>query len=215
VHPFATLRQFVRNLTGDSDDVLVRHLLDQFDATTQGVELVRALAAGEVSPAEGEQRMDTLESAGDDARRALLVALRQTLAAPMDREDLNRVSRSVDDVLDNLRDLVREFRLYEFVEEPLLHDGVGHLAAGLAKLRDATAVLLEQPEDTARHAAESKKNDVRVSYQRAMATLLTAGDEVDTRLLRRRELLRRLDITGLRLSEAADALADGAVKRSH
>jgi len=215
VRPFTQLRQFVRNLTGGSDDVLVRHLLDQFDATSRGVELVRALAAGDISPAEGEGRMDALETAGDDARRALLVALRQTLAAPMDREDLNRVSRSVDDVLDNLRDLVREFRLYGFVEEPLLRDGVGHLAAGLAKLRDATAVLMEQPEDTARHAAESKKNDVRRSYQQAMAALLTAGDAVDTRLLRRRELLRRLDITGLRLAEAADALADGAVKRSH
>ena len=215
MRPFTQLRQFVRNLTGGSDDVLVRHLLDQFDATSRGVELVRALAAGDISPAEGEGRMDALETAGDDARRALLVALRQTLAAPMDREDLNRVSRSVDDVLDNLRDLVREFRLYGFVEEPLLRDGVGHLAAGLAKLRDATAVLMEQPEDTARHAAESKKNDVRRSYQQAMAALLTAGDAVDTRLLRRRELLRRLDITGLRLAEAADALADGAVKRSH
>jgi uncharacterized protein len=48
-----------------------------------------------------------------------------------------------------------------------------------------------------------------------MAALLAEGQEVTTEVLRRRELLRRVDVTGLRLAEAADALSDGAVKRSH
>ncbi|MFA9429332.1 DUF47 domain-containing protein [Egicoccus sp. AB-alg2] len=209
------VRRFFRNLTGRSDAVLVSHLLAQFDATTKAVDLVRALAGGEIDAAEGDRRMDAIESEGDDARRELIVELRQTLAAPMDREDLNRLSRSVDDVLDNLRDLAREFHLYGFAAEPLLLEGVDNLATGLAMLRTATEVLVDHPEDTARHAAESKKNDVRRSYQHAMAQLLTGCDDVDTLLLRRRELLRRLDITGLRLAEAADALVDGAVKRSH
>lgn len=38
--------------------------------------------------------------------------------------------------------------------------------------------------------------------------------EVTPQMLKRRELLRRLDVVGLRLGEAADALADGAVKHS-
>ena len=33
------------------------------------------------------------------------------LVAPIDREDLFRLSRSIDDVLDNLRDFVREWGL--------------------------------------------------------------------------------------------------------
>ncbi|GGI08168.1 hypothetical protein GCM10011354_27740 [Egicoccus halophilus] len=209
------LRRFWRNLTGGSDEDLVACLLAQVTATTEAVELARAMATGEIAPTSGAERMDGVESEGDDARRELILELRRTLATPMDREDLNRLSRSIDDVLDNLRDLAREFDLYGFRDEPLLVEPVDNLAAGLASLRRAIEVLIERPQDAARHAAESKKNDVRRSYQRAMATLLTTDEAVDSLLLRRRELLRRLDITGLRLAEAADALIDGAVKRSH
>jgi uncharacterized protein len=87
-----------------------------------------------------------VEHRGDRARGGFVHAL----APPLDREDLFRVSRSVDDVLDNLRDFARELELFA------------------------------------------------VS---------------DVAMLKRRELLRRLDVVGLRLGEAADALADGAVKR--
>lgn len=209
------LRVFVRNLTGRSDGTLVSHLLQQLEATSRAVALAREIAAGDVGAAEGSERMGEIESEGDQARKDLIEQLRRSLATPIDREDLNRLSRSVDDILDNLRDLASEFHLYEFSEEPLLREGIDNLDRGIRALYGATECLIDRPEDAARHAADSKKNDVRRSYQRAMARLLTSTDEVDTRLLRRRELLRRLDITGLRLAEAADALADGAVKRSH
>jgi len=209
------IRTFVRNLTGRSDATLVAHLLEQLEATSRAAELARQLADGVVTSELGSEQMGEIESEGDHARRALIEQLSRSLATPIDREDLNRLSRSVDDILDNLRDLAREFHLYEFSEEPLLRAGIDNLDQGIRALYGATECLIEQPQDAARQAAESKKNDVRRSYQHAMAELLTSSDEVDTRLLRRRELLRRLDITGLRLAEAADALADGAVKRSH
>lgn len=209
------LRNFVRNLTGKSDATLVDHLLQQLDATSRGADLARQMVTGAVATDLGIEQMSAIEGEGDDARRDLIAQLRRSLATPIDREDLNRLSRSVDDILDNLRDLAYEFHLYELVEEPLLTEGIDNLSRGIDDLTEATNSLIERPEEAAQRAAESKKNDVRRSYQQAMAELLTSTDEVDTRLLRRRELLRRLDITGLRLAEAADALADGAVKRSH
>ena len=212
---FDRLRRFARDLTGGNDTVLVGHLGDQLDATLAGVELVRSLAAGEVDTAEARERVGRIESRGDDARRALIVELSRTLAAPMDREDLFRVSRSVDDVLDNLRDLAREFDLYAIPSEPLLADPLANVEAGVLGLREAVECLLEAPHSASVRAAEAKKNDVRASYQHAMAALLADDREVTTETLRRRELLRRVDVTGLRLAEAADALADGAIKRSH
>jgi hypothetical protein len=44
-----------------------------------------------------------------------------------------------------------------------------------------------------------------------MARLL--AEPLTSETLRRREVLRRLDIVGLRLSEAADHLATAAIKR--
>lgn len=212
---FERLRHFGRNLTGGNDAVLVGHLVDQLDATLTGVALARALAGGEIATADARTQLGDIESAGDEARRALIVELSRTLAAPMDREDLFRLSRSVDDVLDNLRDLAREFDLYAIPSEPLLADALANVEAGVLGLREAIGSLIDAPGRASLRAAEAKKNDVRASYQRAMAALLAEGSEVTTEVLRRRELLRRVDVTGLRLAEAADALADGAVKRSH
>lgn len=52
---------------------------------------------------------------------------------------------------------------------------------------------------------------MRMQYQQAMARLL--AEPLTSETLRRREVLRRLDIVGLRLSEAADHLATAAIKR--
>ena len=168
-------RRFVRNLTGRSDDTLVSHLLDQLDATRQAAQLARDLAAGEVASDAAIERIDELEATGDDARRILIEELRHTLATPIDREDLNRLSRSADDILDNLRDLVREFHLYGLDDEPLLLSGIDHVTAGIDGLHAATRCLIDHPEDAARQAADAKKNDVRRSYQQAMADLLGDG----------------------------------------
>jgi uncharacterized protein len=212
---FERVRRFGRDLTGRGDQVLIDHLVAQLDATLAGVRDVRAVAAGELTTAAGRERVGRVESVGDDARRALVHELSRTLSSPIDREDLFRVSRSVDDVLDNLRDLAREFDLFGIAGEPLLTDALANVEAGVLALREAVTSLVDAPEHASQRAAEAKKTDVRLSYERAMAALLADGQEVTTELLRRRELLRRADVVGLRLAEAADALADGAVKRSH
>ena len=53
---------------------------------------------------------------------------------------------------------------------------------------------------------------MRRSCDAALAELF--GGELVTEVLRVREVLRRLDVVGLRVAEAADALSDAAVKRS-
>jgi uncharacterized protein len=211
---FDRLRRFGRDLTGRGHEALIAHLVDQLDATLDGVRTVRAVAAGELATAEGRERLGRVESEGDAARLALIHELSTTLASPIDREDLFRLSRSVDDVLDNLRDLAREFDLFEVRGEPLLADALANVEAGVLDLREAVTHLVAAPGHASRGAAEAKKTDVRLSYQRAVAALLAEGRPVTTEVLRRRELLRRVDVVGLRLAEAADALADGAVKRS-
>ena len=62
-------------------------------------------------------------------------------------------------------------------------------------------------------AARKQAGRVRQLYQAALADLFRA--ELSTDTLRRRELLRRLDVIGLRLGESADALSDAMLKRSH
>jgi hypothetical protein len=176
--------------------------------------VARHLAAGDQDAADAHRDAERHEHRGDAARRHLADALAVTLTAPMDREDLFRLSRCVDDVLNNLRDLVREFDLYGVAAEPLLLGPLSEVQAGLASLTGAVELLIDDPARASRGATDAKRNDVRLRYQEAMGTLLRGTAPVDRSTLARRELLRRVDIIGLRLAEAADALEDGAIKRS-
>ena len=88
------------------------------------------------------------------------------------------------------------------------------LAEGVECLRPALEQLAG-PRGKARQATlvtRKTAGHVRRLYQQQLAELL--NEPLDNETLKRRELLRRLDVVGLRLGEAADALADGALKRS-
>ena len=182
-------------------------------ATRDAVDTARSAVSGDVPTAVARRRVGAIEHEGDRRRAELIAILSGTFASPIDREDLFRTSRSVDDVLDNLRDFVREHDLFELGPQPLLLDVLDAVADGVEELYIAASAISEDPRRMRAASLAARKNHIRVRYQLAMVDLLS-GD-VTAEMLRCRELLRRLDIIGLRLGEAADALADGAVKRSH
>lgn len=213
--PFARARALGRDLTGRNHTVLTRHLVGQLDATLEGVVLARAAARGDVERGEARERMVDIEHRGDEHRRHLVSLLARALAPPMDREDMFRLSRSVDDILDNLRDLVRELDLFAIEREDLLDEPLEGVEVGVLALRCAISAMSAQPSVSRTYALQARKSDIRPRYQQAMAQLLSDEGPVTAATLKRRELLRRVDVIGLRMGEAANALADGAVKRSH
>lgn len=212
--PFARARSFGRDLTGRNDAVLTHHLVGQLDATLEGAVLARALTRGDIGRAAAREQMGDIEHRGDEHRRDLVALLARALAPPMDREDLFRLSRSVDDILDNLRDLVRELDLFEVEREHLLDEPLEGVEVGVTALRNAVSTMSTKPGVSRMFALQVRKSDIRPRYQRAMAQLLSDQGPVTSVTLKRRELLRRVDVIGLRMAEAANALADGAVKRS-
>lgn len=207
------VRRLFAELTGSVEADLVARLRGQVTAARDGSALARQAAVRDSDRAELDHRIQEAEKAGDDERAGLVEILSTALMTPFDREDLFRISRSLDDVLDNLRDFVREVGLFGVSDERFVtildavDDCLGELDGAVAAIRGDNA-------DVVAHALRASKagNRVRQRYQEALADLLSA-DEVTPELLKHRELLRRLDVVGLRLNEAADALADGAVKR--
>ena len=85
-------------------------------------------------------------------------------------------------------------------------------ASGVEDLHRAVRTIAKDPEETSQSALVSKKsaNEIRRLYDVELGRLF-AG-ELTMEVLKSRELLRRLDVVGLRLNEAADVLADAAVK---
>lgn len=211
VHGVARL---ARDLTGRSTEDMVELLEDQLVCTERGARLVMSMADGSISSDEAHRFMRDVEHEGDGARAGLVATLGRVLTTPIDAEDMFRLSRSIDDVLDNLRDFVREVDLYRPERVDFALPLAETLVEGLECLRPA----FEQLDGAAGEArpatlgARKAAGQVRRLYQHQLAELL--NQPLDNETLKRRELLRRLDVVGLRLGEAADALADGALKRS-
>jgi uncharacterized protein Yka (UPF0111/DUF47 family) len=208
-----SLRRLFRDLAGRGDDRLVESLAEQIDAVVRAPQLLLgALDAGDVGKLSGE--LEDIEHAGDERRRALIAELSRSLTTPIDREDLFRVSRSIDDVLDNLRDFAREYDLYGPESGARCVPLLQSLIDGLACLREGVCALTAAPDEVGPLAHETKSygNAMRRGYEDALSELFDGELTMD--VLKERELLRRLDVVALRLGEAADALADGRMKRS-
>lgn len=209
------LRRFVRNLLGGSDDILMGHLAQQIAATHQGADLAAEMLAGKLPGEEAYEKMVDIEHRGDEARARLVSEIGRALTTPIDREDLFRVSRSIDDILDNLRDLAREYSLYGVRATPS-HVAVAEaIRSGIEELEAALSALAHEPPEASHMVLGARKeaNQVRRMYQEGLASVV--DNEITSEVIKRRELLRRLDVVGLRLGEAADALADGIMKRGY
>ena len=149
----------------------------------------------------------------DEARARLVEQLSRSLVTPIDREDLFRLSRSIDDVLDHLRDFAREVDMYDVDDRRFAKPIIKALIEGIEALAVAVDGLAG-PADAitdATLAVRKSAGAVRRLYQEALRGLFSS--KIDGEALKEWELLHRLDMVGLSLGEAADALADGAVKR--
>lgn len=208
------IRRLFDDLAGRSHKRIVAILLQQIDTTLEALTLATRVTSGVVDPADARLGMSDLEHLGDAHRGRLVPELSAALTTPIDREDMFRLSRSVDDVLDLLRDYVRETDLYGVRTQGLAVDMLEQVQQGMRDLRYAVDRLLPEPEEVsaAALAASKRAGQVRHLYSEALAQLL--GGPIDSTVLKRRELLRRLDVLGLRLADCADALADAMVKRS-
>ena len=191
---------------------VVASLEAQLNEVTAACRLARSTTRGKVAGGEARRRMAEIEHRGDMMRAELVTRLAGVLVAPIDHEDLFRLSRSIDDVLDNLRDFVNEWDIYGGEVADVFVGLLNAAASGVADLQLAVQAIAKDPEDlTAALAAKKSANQIRRLYDDELGRLFRGEPTMD--VVRRRELLRRLDVVGLRLNEAADRLSDAAIKR--
>ncbi|TYB57242.1 DUF47 family protein [Nonomuraea sp. PA05] len=200
-------------LAGRMDSALTQALLNQLQATKEGVWLALAMTGGEVDRARAHERMRSIEHLGDTERARVVAQLEHALITPIDREDLFRLSRAIDDVLDALRDFVRESCLYRVSRQVQFVPLLDQLLVGVEALEGAVRALAARAPAVAHDALEAKKagGAVRRMYQYEIARIFSG--ELSAEAMKERELVRRLEIAGMAIANAADAAADGAMKR--
>ena len=173
------LRRIRDLLIGRMDSALSDALLGQLAATKEGAWLAMAMIGGEVGRTGAHEQMRTIEHLGDEERRRLVEELRSALVTPIDREDLFRLSRSIDDVLDSLRDFVRESHLYQVPDQIRFTPLLDQVIVGIDALENAVRDLVSSPSAVVHDALEAKKTGgaIRRMYQyRDLPHLLRRAD---------------------------------------
>ncbi|MGP4097237.1 DUF47 domain-containing protein [Nonomuraea sp. KM90] len=195
------------------DSALSEALLGQLEATKEGAWLAMAMIGGEVGRTGAHEQMRSIEHLGDEERARLIDELKTALVTPIDREDLFRLSRSIDDVLDSLRDFVRESHLYRVPDQIRFTPLLDQVIVGIDALESAVRNLASSSSVVSQDALEAKKagGAIRRMYQYEISRIFSG--ELTAEAMKERELVRRLEIVGVAIGEAADAIADGAMKR--
>ena len=208
------VRELVRDLSGRTQHLFAELLVEQLDATIEAGRLVDEVVRGHLGVPAARVAMTRVEHVGDSKRAQLIYELSRCLTTPIDREDIFRLSRSVDDVLDNLRDFLREADLFEPVDLKPFRRVLPPILEALTCLQTASAALVKlSPEISLQTlAARKASNTIRKEYEIVLAGVFV--DPADSEVLKQRELVRRLDVVGLRIAEAANALADGYIDRA-
>ncbi|MBG0832779.1 DUF47 family protein [Planomonospora sp. ID67723] len=207
------LRRVRDLMTGHMDSALAEALIGQLEATKKGAWLAIAMIGGDTRRADAHEEMREIEHQGDIQRARLVEELSGSLVTPIDREDIFRLSRSIDDILDSLRDFVRESHLYRVREQGRFAPMLDQVIVGIEALETAVRDLASSPSVVSNDALEVKKvsGTLQRMYQYEIARIFSG--EITAETMKERELVRRLEIVGIAIGEAADAIADGAMKR--
>ncbi|GAA2593473.1 DUF47 family protein [Actinomadura fulvescens] len=209
------LRRLSGIVRGRMDTALADALGGQLRATLDGARLALAMIHGTTDPAAAHDRIREIEHRGDACRARLIGELGDAVITPLDREDLFRLSRSIDDVLDTLRDFIRESHLYRVSDQSRFGPILTQVLTSVESLQETAGHLADRPTRATRSAMPVRKaaGTIRRLCQYENAQVLTGALTIES--MKRQALIRRLEMVGRHIGEAADAIADGAMKRWH
>ena len=169
-----------------------------------------------VSTKDINARVRELEHQGDDCVKQMLDALAKTFVTPIDREDLQRLSKKIDDIIDYVNLATRECVLYgvEKPTEPMLLQ-IDKLVASVELVssavpwlrRHAYAEIIDLCNKVSQH-----RDDGGQVFTQAM-TRLFHDPAIDAKtILREKEVLEALDKAINRCEQVGETLMGIAVK---
>jgi hypothetical protein len=195
-------------------DILEKHVA----VLEQAAKELAKLKDGSASVVAVRDRIQELEHEGDQSFHAMLDALSRTFVTPIDREDLQKLSKRLDDVIDLINAAVRACVLFG-VQRP-----TKSMTLLIDKLVECSAVLAAGVPQLRHHAyPEIIKIGSQVHYFekegdvvfRDALSALFHDPAIDAKtILREKEVLEDLEKAINRCDQAAELLTNIAVKNS-
>ncbi|MBI4703411.1 MAG: DUF47 family protein [Deltaproteobacteria bacterium] len=205
---------WLKQLLAGKDKLFVDLLVQQARIGVQGIEALKCYMA--TGKAEEAEKVSKAEKEADEVRRILVDEINRSFVTPFDREDMYRLSRAIDDVIDYANTTVQEMHILRVEPcEPLLKLTELLLLAAQEILL-ATERIQDHPNVANDHARRVKKaeNNIETTYRQAVAALFEKAKSVEdvVGMLKLREICRHLANAGDRADEAANIIADIVVK---
>ena len=85
---------------------------------TEGARLLQDILKNPVDIGDRLDQLQEIEHRGDDLTHSIITTLNQTFITPFDREDIHRLTSSLDDVLDYVNSAGMRLRLYRIDAPP-------------------------------------------------------------------------------------------------
>jgi len=180
---------------------------------TEGARLLHHILK---QPTDMEERLDKLqeiEHRGDDLTHSIIITLNQTFITPFDREDIHRLTSSLDDVLDFVNSAGVRLRLYRIdAPPPVAAELAGLIVQQSGELAKAVS-LLERNQRMLEHCVEVHRleNEADRISRNAIAELFDAEKD-PIRLIKVKELYEVLETATDKAEDVANVLEAVALK---
>ena len=180
---------------------------------TEGARLLQDILK---SPAHMDERLaqlQAIEHRGDEMTHAIITALNQTFITPFDREDIHRLTSSLDDVLDFVNAAGMRLRLYRINEPPPVAAELAGLIVQQSEELAQGVSLLEQNQRVLEHCVEVNRleNEADRVSRNAIAELFD-NEKDPIRLIKMKELYEVLETATDKAEDAANVLEAVALK---
>jgi hypothetical protein len=168
-------------------------LSQQLDVTKEGVDALVAWARGDDSQIAA---IRALEHRGDEHKRELERALTTAFTTPIEPEDLYTLSRGIDWILNQSKDLIRESEVMACPPDEPIAQMCEALAESVHLLCEAVELAGAKAGGATERANAALRAERRIEkvYRDAMAALISVDDLRE--VTARRELYRRLSRIG-------------------
>lgn len=201
IHQFYELLNAQAHTAQSMADLLMRYI----QATMAGAASMRLASI--------RDQADELEHTGDHWRQMIVDLLAESFVTPFDREDINDLSRAIDDIVDYCENTIKEIQLFEIVPNTFIVDMVLVMGQGVTELDKAVKALSTDRTSsrTQAMAAKFQENKMEGIYRHAIADLSHLDDIHE--LIKIREIYRHLSNAADRLDVAANLILRIIIKQ--
>jgi uncharacterized protein Yka (UPF0111/DUF47 family) len=184
-------------------------LTGQIRQTLEGVEVLVAWLEKNTGEEPGE--ICRIEAAVDEFRYDMEDKLRDAFSTPFDRQDIYRLSRQMDYILNFSCETAREMHVFGVSPDPPIIAMAQALLRGTRKVAAGVEMMGSDPGSVQRNIREAREaiRTLDDRYIAGMKELFASGEAIDA--LKRREIYHHLRDAGRALRDTVDILHQAVV----